>query len=102
MIIDDLWQNSRLVKSVDWLDHSLAMVPLILTRDDPTKKMAQIIKKLGFKIQNWHEDQHQSISRTIGILTKVFCASGLNLVILALDQLWCGQAQNGVNLELEV
>ena len=60
MIIDDLWQNSRLVKSVDWLDWSLAMVPLILTRDGPTKytKMAQIIKKLGFKIQNWHEDQH--------------------------------------------
>ena len=35
--------------------------------------------------------------KAIGILTKVFCPSGPNLVILAWtdDKLWCGQAQNG-------
>ena len=30
-----------------------------------------------------HEDKHQSIPQTMGILTKVFCTSGLNLVIPA-------------------
>ena len=39
-----------------------------------------------------------------GILTKVFCTSGPNLVILAWmgGELWCGQAQNGVNLDFQV
>ena len=39
-----------------------------------------------------------------GILTKVFGTSGPNLVILAWmgGELWCGQAQNGVNLDFQV
>ena len=39
-----------------------------------------------------------------GILTKVFCTSGPTLVILAGigDELWCGQSQNGVNLDFWV
>ena len=38
-----------------------------------------------------------------GILTKVFCTSGPNLVILAWmgGELWCGQAQIGVNLDID-
>ena len=40
----------------------------------------------------------------IGILTKVFCTSGPNLVILAWmgGESWCGQAQYGVNLDFQV
>ena len=36
-----------------------------------------------------------SPKKTTGILTKLFCTSGPNLVILAWmgDELWCGQAQ---------
>ena len=43
-------------------------------------------------------------SKTIGILTKVVCTPGPDLVILAWmgDELWCGQAQNGVNLDFYV
>ena len=42
--------------------------------------------------------------KTIGILTKVFCTSGPNLVVLAWtgDELSHGQAQNGVNFDFEV
>ena len=44
--------------------------------------------------------------KTTGILTKVFytCTSDANLVVLAwlLDELLCGQAQSGVNLEFKV
>ena len=48
--------------------------------------------------------QAQSISKTIGILTKEFCTSGSNLVVLAQtgDELSHGQAQNGVNFDFEV
>ena len=47
--------------------------------------------------------QAQSIPKTIGILTKVFCTSGPNLVVLAWtgDELSLGQAQNGVNCDFE-
>ena len=43
----------------------------------------------------------QSTSKTIGILTKVFCTSGPNLVVLAWmgDELSREQAQNGVNFD---
>ena len=43
-------------------------------------------------------------SRSIGILTKVFCTSGPNLVALAwmVGELWCGEAKNGVNLDFQV
>ena len=47
--------------------------------------------------------QAQSTPKTIGILTEVFCTSGLNLVVLAWmgDELSLGQAQNGVNFYFE-
>ena len=43
----------------------------------------------------------QSTSTTIGILTKVFCTSGPNLVVLTWtgDELSREQAQNGVNFD---
>ena len=43
----------------------------------------------------------QSTPKTIGILTKVFCTSGPNLVVLAWtgDELSGGKAQNGVNFD---
>ena len=48
--------------------------------------------------------QAQSTPKTAGILTKVFCTSGLNFVVLAWtgDDLSRGQAQNGVNFDFEV
>ena len=48
--------------------------------------------------------QAQSTPKTIEILTKVFCTSGPNLVVLARtgDELSHRQAQNGVNFDFEV
>ena len=48
--------------------------------------------------------QAQSTPKTVGILTKVFCTSGPNFVVLAStgDELSRGQAQNGVNFDFEV
>ena len=48
--------------------------------------------------------QALSTPKIIGILTKVFCTSGPNLVTLAWtgDELSPGQAQNGVNWDFEV
>ena len=48
--------------------------------------------------------QAQSTPKTIGILTKVFCTSGPNLVVLARtgDELSHEQAQNGINFDFEV
>ena len=48
--------------------------------------------------------QAQSTLKTLGILTKVFCTSGPNFVVLAWtgDELSLGQAQNGVNFDFEV
>ena len=48
--------------------------------------------------------QAQSTPKTIGILPKVFCTSGPNLVVLARtgDELSHGLAQNGVNFDFEV
>ena len=42
--------------------------------------------------------------QTTGILTKLFCNSGPNLVVLAWtgEELMHGQAQNGVNFDFEV
>ena len=47
--------------------------------------------------------QNQSTLKTIGILTKVFCTFGLNLVVLVWtdDELLRGQAQHGVNFDFE-
>ena len=46
----------------------------------------------------------QSTLQTIGILTKLFCTSGPNLVVLAWtgDELLHRQAQNGVNFDFKV
>ena len=48
--------------------------------------------------------QAQWTPKTIEILTNVLCTSGPNLVVLARtgDELSHGQAQNGVNFDLEV
>ena len=48
--------------------------------------------------------QAQSTPKTVGILTKVFCTSGPNFVVLAWtgDELSRVQAQNGVNFDFEV
>ena len=46
----------------------------------------------------------QSTPQTTGILTKLFCTSGPNLVVLAWtgEELLRRQAQNGVNFDFEV
>ena len=46
----------------------------------------------------------QSTPKTVGILTKVFCTSGPNFMVLTWtgDELLLGQAQNGVNFDFEV
>ena len=57
-----------------------------------------------FKVKFDIEVQAQLPPKTIGILTNVLCNSDSTLVILAWigDELWCGQAQNGVNFDFEV
>ena len=60
---------------------------------------------MKFVLSSWNltmKDQHKSIPKTIEILTKVFCTSGLNLVILAWMGDECGQAQSGVNLSRSI
>ena len=49
-------------------------------------------------------NQARSTPKILGILTKVFCISGPNLVILSWtgDELSHGQAQNGVNFDFAV
>ena len=48
--------------------------------------------------------KHKLPAKTIGILTSVFCTSGVNLVILAwtCEESSGGQAQNRVNFHFEV
>ena len=48
--------------------------------------------------------QGQLLPKTIGTLTKLFCTSSPNLVVLDWtgDELSRGQAQNGVNFDFEV
>ena len=50
------------------------------------------------------EGQGQLLPKTIGNLTKVFCTSGPNLVVLASkgDELPQEQAQNGIDFDFEV
>ena len=61
-------------------------------------------KILAFEVKFDLEGQGQLPPQTLRILTKVFCTSGSNLVILAWmgGELWCGQAHNGVNLEFDL
>ena len=60
--------------------------------------------KQDFKIKLILTYQARPTPKTMGILTKVFCISGPNLVILAWtgDELSHGQAQNGVNFDFKV
>ena len=76
------------------------MVSLNIYKNSANK----FIRKTGFKIENEIEDQDQSISKFIGILTQVFCTFCQNLVILAWtgDELSCREAQNGVTFDFEV
>ena len=76
------------------------MVSLNIYKNSANK----FIRKKGFKIENEIEDQDQSISKFIGILTQVFCTFCQNLVILAWtgDELSCREAQNGVTFDFEV
>ena len=60
--------------------------------------------KQDFEIKLNLTYQAQSTPKIIKMLTKVFCTSGPNLVILAWtgDELLRGQAQNGVNFDFEI
>ena len=60
--------------------------------------------KQDFEIKLNLTYQARSTPKIIGMLTMLFCTSGLNMVILALtgDELSRGQAQNGVNFYFEV
>ena len=61
-------------------------------------------ENLTFSVKFDLEGQGQLPPKILGILTMVFYTSGPNLVILAWtgDELWCGQAQNGVTFVFEV
>ena len=58
-------------------------------------------ENLTFQVIIDIEGQGQLPLKTIGFLTKVFCTSSQNLVILAWmgGELWWGQPQNGVNFD---
>ena len=65
---------------------------------------------LTFSVKFDLEGQGQLHPQTLGILTKVFCTYGPNLVVLGCKdgEFWCREAQNGViwifmlNLTLKV
>ena len=61
-------------------------------------------ENLTFKVKFDLEVQGQLLPKTIGSLTKVFCNSGPNLVVLAWmdEELSRGQTQNGVNFDLKL
>ena len=54
-----------------------------------------------FQVKFDVKGQGQLPPKIVGILTNVFFTSGPYLVILVWmgDELWCGQAQNGVNFD---
>ena len=62
------------------------------------------LKILTFYIRFDLEGQGQSSYKITGILTHVFCTSGLHLVILVWmgEELLSGQAQTGVHLEFHL
>ena len=78
--------------------HTFLQVSQIFQRRKSDANKQDFWKKLNLTIQA------QSTPKTTGILTKVFCNSGSNLVILAWrgDELSHGQTQNGVNFDFEV
>ena len=59
--------------------------------------------KQNFEIKLNLTYQARSNPKTFGILTKVFCTYGSNLVVLAWtgDELSCRQAQNGGNFDIK-
>ena len=63
-----------------------------------------MVEKFDFKIENESEDQNQSNSKLVGILTVLRWIFGPNVVILAwmADELWCRQSQNGVKFDFQV
>ena len=97
-----LWANifvhSHLVCGTDSFFHMFMQVPSIFQRrkSDANKQDSENMLNLTC--------QAQSTPKTIEILTKVFCTSGPNLVVLARmdDELSHRQAQNGVNFDFEV
>ena len=68
-----------------------------------TCQLLKISKNIFFSNLNM-TCQAQSTPQTVGILTKVFCTSGPNFVVLdgIGDELSRGQAENGVNFDFEV
>ena len=78
--------------------HMFMQVPPIFQRRKNDANKQDFENKLNLTFQA------QSNPKTIGIVTKVFCTSGRNLVVLAWtgDELSHGQAQNGVNFDFEV
>ena len=62
------------------------------------------MKPENLTCQIWPWRSRSIAPQTIGTLTKVFCTSGPNLVVLAWmgDELSRGQAQNGVNFDFKV
>ena len=97
-----LWANifvrSHLVCGTDSVFHMFMQVSPIFQRCKSDANKQDYENKLNLTCQA------QWTSKTIGILTKVFCTSGPNLVVLARtgDELSHGQAQNGVNFDFEV
>ena len=92
--------ESRSIASDGLTKCILAMVSVNIHKNSANK----FGRKTGFKIENEIEDQDQSLPKFIGILIRVFCTFGPNLVILAWtgDELSCQQAQNGVTFDFEV
>ena len=72
------------------------LVILTYTSEKLSCGQAQNVVKFDFKVKFDLEDQGRSPPKIIGILTKVFCVSHPNLVILAwtADELPCGQASD--------
>ena len=72
------------------------LVILTWTTDELWCGQAQNEVKFEFQVKFDLESQGRSSPITIGTLTKVFCTSGPNLVILAWtsDELSCGQAHD--------
>ena len=97
-----LWANifvrSHLVCGTDSVFHMLMQVSPIFQRRKSDANEQDFENKLNLTCQA------QSTPKTIGILTKVFCTSGPNLVVQAQtgDELSHGKAQNGVNVDFEI
>ena len=97
-----LWANifvrSHLVCGTDSIFHMFMQVSPIFQRCKSDANKQDFENNLNLTCQA------QWTSKTIEILTKVFCTSGPNLVVLARtgDELSHGQAQNGVNFDFEV